>query len=98
MSMLSKLLHAIFDDKTLSEKEMAEKLDALEAAGSERLAWRTSVVDLLKLLKLPSDQTARMGLAEDLGVDNYRGLAADNDKLHKEVMHEVSKRYIPIPK
>jgi len=77
MSILSKIIHAIFDKKPMSEEEVARKLDTLEKGGTEHLSWRTSVVDLLKLLDLESSLEARKDLASDLGLLRFTGSAAE---------------------
>ena len=53
--------------------------------------WRTSIVDLMKLLQLDSDLTSRKELAKELG---YTGDTADsasmNIWLHKQVMAKLA--------
>src|ERR1700733_5116163 len=41
--------------------------DKAAAASGEKLAWRTSIVDLMKALKIDSSLTARKELAKELG-------------------------------
>ena len=41
-------------------------LDALAKKNKQKLNWRKSIVDLMKLLDLDSSQTARKKLAEEL--------------------------------
>ena len=43
------------------------KLESLAASNSQKLNWKTSIVDLLKLLDLDSSFTARKELATELG-------------------------------
>lgn len=53
--------------------------------------WRTSIVDLLKLLQLDSDLESRKGLARELGYTGDTGdSAAMNVWLHKEVMAKLA--------
>lgn len=53
--------------------------------------WRTSIVDLLKLLKLDSSLEARKGLADELGVHvGEPGSAEQNIALHKAVMKKLA--------
>ncbi|TRW17042.1 DUF3597 family protein [Glacieibacterium frigidum] len=53
--------------------------------------WRTSIVDLLKLLDLDSDMAARRELAEELGVHaGEHGSAEQNIALHKAVMAKLA--------
>lgn len=102
MSLLSRIIHAIFDDKRMTEEEVASKLDAAEKERLERLAWRTSIVDLLKLLELPSSMDDRAKLAHELGfgtpAKGFAGSASDNEELRKLVMDKIALKYIKIPK
>ena len=76
---------------------IAERLDAL-AVGS-RLKWRTSIVDLLKLLKLDSSLSARRELAADLGHEgDFDGTQAENTRLHRELLAALAAREIHLPK
>lgn len=53
--------------------------------------WRTSIVDLLKLLGLDSDMAARRELAEELGVHaGEHGSAEQNIALQKAVMAKLA--------
>lgn len=53
--------------------------------------WRTSIVDLLKLLKLDSSLEARKELADELGVHvGEAGSAEQNIALHKAVMKKLA--------
>jgi len=57
----------------------------------EKLAWRTSIVDLMKALDLDSSLNARKQLAKEL---NYTGDTNDsatmNVWLHKQVMTKLA--------
>jgi len=53
--------------------------------------WRSSIVDLLKLLKLDSSLEARKDLADELGVHvGEAGSAEQNIALHKAVMKKLA--------
>ncbi len=53
--------------------------------------WRTSIVDLLKLLDLDSSLTARKALGDELGVlVGEDGSAEQNIALHKAVMAKLA--------
>ena len=70
--------------------DVAPILDAMPGAAA--LNWRTSIVDLLKLLGLDSSLTARKELANELiytGNDEP-GSAAWNIWLHKQVMSRIA--------
>ncbi|MGH6684404.1 MAG: DUF3597 domain-containing protein [Pseudolabrys sp.] len=62
-----------------------------KAAAGERLAWRTSIVDLMKALGLDSSLTARKQLANEL---KYTGDTNDsatmNVWLHKQIMAKLA--------
>jgi hypothetical protein len=73
-------------------------LSALQAKSTERLNWKTSIVDLLKLLGLDSSLAARKELAAEL---HYSGStddsAAMNMWLHKEVMKKLAENGGKLP-
>jgi hypothetical protein len=64
-------------------------LDGLAAKNQQKLDWRHSIVDMMKLLGLDSGLSARKELAEEL---HYSGDTNDsalmNIWLHKQVMHK----------
>lgn len=63
----------------------------LAAKGNPDLNWRTSIVDLMKLLDIDSDLDNRKQLAEELGYTGARdGSAEMNVWLHKEVMRRLA--------
>ena len=60
--------------------------------------WRTSVVDLLKLLDLDSSLTARKALAQELNVHaGADGSAEQNIALHKAVMRKIAENGGKVP-
>ncbi|PVM70942.1 DUF3597 family protein [Caulobacter radicis] len=60
--------------------------------------WRSSIVDLLKLLKLDSSLEARKGLADELGVHvGEAGSAEQNIALHKAVMKKLAENGGQVP-
>jgi len=67
--------------------DVAAIVDKAAAAKGEKLAWRTSIVDLMKALDLDSSLAARKELAKEL---KYNGDTNDsatmNVWLHKQVM------------
>ena len=73
-------------------------LGGLQAKHAEKLNWKTSIVDLLKLLGLDSSLTARKQLAAELG---YTGStddsAAMNIWLHKQVMRKLAENGGQLP-
>src|SRR5689334_11850797 len=73
-------------------------LTDLESKNSQQLNWRTSIVDLMKLLNLDSNLQARRELAQEL---NYSGdmndSAAINTWLHKQVMQKLAENGGKVP-
>ncbi|MGX7894808.1 DUF3597 domain-containing protein [Tsuneonella sp. HG222] len=69
--------------------DVENHLDALP--GATNLNWRTSIVDLMKLIGVDSDYDSRKALAEEMGRSDYSGTAEDNVWLHRRVMQDLSK-------
>lgn len=65
--------------------------------GADRLNWRTSIVDLMKLINVDSDYDSRKALATEMGRDNYSGSAQDNVWLHQRVMQELANNGGEVP-
>jgi len=66
-------------------------LTALAEQNSEKLNWRTSIVDLMKLLGLDSSLGARKQLAEELDYSgDMNDSASMNIWLHKQVMIKLA--------
>lgn len=66
-------------------------LDQAVAAKKEKLAWRTSIVDLLKALDIDSSLTARKELAGELGyTGDTNDSATMNIWLHKQVIAKLA--------
>jgi hypothetical protein len=75
----------------MSQVDVAAVLSGLAAQNKEKLDWRRSIVDLMKLLKLDSSLAARKELAKEL---HYTGdmndSASMNIWLHKQVMQKLA--------
>jgi hypothetical protein len=75
----------------LSQIDVEAVLTKLAAQKREKLDWRRSIVDLMKLLDLDSSLGARKQLAKEL---NYTGDTDDsasmNIWLHKQVMNKLA--------
>jgi hypothetical protein len=76
----------------MSEVDVVSKLDGLAASSSEKLNWKVSIVDLMKLLGLDSSLTARKELATELGcpADKMSDSAQMNMWLHKTVLQKLA--------
>ena len=59
--------------------------------------WKTSIVDLLKLLDLDSSLNARKELATELNVPGEDGSAEKNMALHKAVMQKLAENGGKVP-
>jgi hypothetical protein len=71
--------------------DVAAIVDKAAAATGEKLAWRTSIVDLMKALNLYSSQAARKLLATELMyTGNMNDSAAMNVWLHKQIMQKLA--------
>jgi hypothetical protein len=71
--------------------DVEASLEKMAAANSQKLNWRTSIVDLMKLVGMDPSLENRKELARELG---YTGDTADsaamNIWLHKRVMKELA--------
>jgi hypothetical protein len=71
--------------------DIAEVLDGMAAKNGQTLHWRTSIVDLMKLVGIDSSLSARKELATEL---HYTGDQNDsagmNIWLHKQVMTKLA--------
>ena len=80
------------------EVDVEAVLESLAASNREKLNWRTSIVDLMKLLNIDSSLENRRELARELG---YTGSTDDtatmNIWLHKRVMEELRKNGGKVP-
>jgi hypothetical protein len=73
-------------------------LEALNARSSQKLNWRTSIVDLLKLVGLDSSVQHRQELATELGYTGDKNdSAAMNTWLHKAVMRKLAENGGKVP-
>ncbi|MFL9898919.1 DUF3597 domain-containing protein [Paraburkholderia fungorum] len=73
-------------------------LTKMQEGNGQQLNWRTSIVDLLKLLELDSSLDARKELASEL---HYSGSTEDsgtmNVWLHREVMQKLAENSGKVP-
>jgi hypothetical protein len=71
--------------------DVEESLSRQAASHSESLNWRTSIVDLMKLLGIDPSLANRKELAQELGyTGELNGSAEMNIWLHKAVMRELA--------
>jgi hypothetical protein len=81
-----------------AQVDVAAVLTDLASKNKEKLDWRQSIVDLMKLLNLDSSVSARKELAKEL---NYTGDITDSAKmniwLHKQVMIKLAENGGKVP-
>ena len=84
----------------MREVDVVAQLEQKAAASPQKLNWRTSIVDLLKLLDIDSSLTARKELATELGCPaNLMGDSAQmNTWLHKTVLAKLAANGGNVPK
>ena len=71
--------------------DVAAVLSNLAAQNKQKLNWRTSIVDLMKLLDLDSSLSARKQLAQELHfTGDMNDSASMNIWLHKQVMTKLA--------
>ena len=71
--------------------DVAAVLDGLAKQNKQKLNWRTSIVDLMKLLDLDSNSAARHHLADELHYPgDKKNSAKMNVWLHKQVMIKLA--------
>ncbi len=76
-----------------SSEAMAIALDKMAAQRPEKLDWRNSIVDLMKLTNQDSSLAHRERWAKELGYPGpYGGTAEMNNWLHKRVMADLAKK------
>lgn len=82
----------------MSEVDVAANLDRMAAENPQKLDWKHSIVDLMKLLDMDSSLSERKELAKEL---NYTGDMNDsatmNMWLHKQVMKKLAENGGKVP-
>jgi len=92
MSILSAIIHAIMGafSNHLTPAELEVELDKRAKLNPEKLDWRSSIVDLMKLTNQDSGLGARQELARELGyTGRLDGSAEMNIWLHTQVMKRL---------
>ena len=84
----------------ISAVDVVAKLEGLAASNPQKLDWKVSIVDLLKVLGLESSLEARKGLAAELGCpkEKMNDSAQMNMWLHKTVLQKLAENGGNIPK
>jgi hypothetical protein len=78
--------------KPIDVVDVVAQLEKLAAANPQKLNWKTSIVDLLKLLDIDSSFTARKELATELGcpAESMADSAKMNMWLHRTVLKKIA--------
>ena len=83
---------------TAERVDIEQVLDGLAAKNAQKLNWRTSIVDLMKLVGMDSTLAERKELADELGYTGDKNdSAAMNVWLHKEVMRKLEENGGKVP-
>ncbi|MFV0283281.1 MAG: DUF3597 domain-containing protein [Castellaniella sp.] len=85
--------------KAISVVDVVGQLEQKAAANAQKLNWKTSIVDLLKLLDMDSSLNARKELATELGcpADKMGDSAQMNMWLHKAVLARLAENGGNVP-
>jgi hypothetical protein len=83
---------------TMERVDVEQVLDGMATHNSQKLNWRTSIVDLMKLVGMDSTLQERRELADELGYTGDKGdTAAMNMWLHKQVMQKLAENGGKVP-
>jgi hypothetical protein len=86
-------------EKEVPMVDVMGKLEKMAEENPAKLNWKTSIVDLLKLLGIDSSYEARVELAKELGCpEDKMGESAEmNTWLHKAVLVEIAENGGNVP-
>lgn len=86
--------------QAMSDVDVVAKLESMAAASPQQLNWRTSIVDLMKLLGMDSSLAERKELATELGcpAEYMQDSAKMNVWLHKEVLRQIAENGGNVPR
>jgi len=74
----------------IQDVDVAGILDFMNEQRSQKLNWRTSIVDLMKLVGMESSLAERKQLADELGYTGDKSdTASMNIWLHKQVIQKI---------
>ena len=82
----------------ISEFDVIANLEEIDRTDGRNLNWRSSIVDLMKMLGMDASLQERKDLAMELGyTGELEGSAEMNIWLHKAVMRELAKNGGTVP-
>ena len=73
---------------SITADELAARIGNIP--GADKLNWQTSIVDLMKLVRIDPSYANRKELAIEMGNADYSGTAEDNIALHKTVLAKIA--------
>ena len=83
---------------SISSFDVAAQLESMAKSSTQKLDWRSSIVDLMKLVGIDSDITNRRALAHELGyTGDLNDSATMNIWLHKAVMQKLAENGGTVP-
>jgi hypothetical protein len=84
----------------MSDVDVTARLEKLAAGNPQKLNWRASIVDLMKLLGMESSLAERKELATELGypADQMSDTAKMNTWLHRQVLLKIAENGGNVPK
>jgi len=71
----------------ISADDVAARIGSIP--GADDLNWQSSIVDLMKLVRIDPSYENRKALAVEMGNTDYSGTAEDNIALHKAVLDQM---------
>jgi hypothetical protein len=85
------IVAAPVESVAISEVDVIAHLEEIDANDGRNLNWRSSIVDLMKMVGMESSLQERKDLAMELGyTGELEGSAEMNIWLHKAVMRELA--------
>ncbi|MEP6992217.1 MAG: DUF3597 domain-containing protein [bacterium] len=82
----------------MSSFDVSARLEEMASASSQKLDWKSSIVDLMKLVGIDSSMTNRKALAHELGFPgDTNDSASMNVWLHKAVMQKLAENGGTVP-
>jgi 3-oxoacyl-ACP reductase-like protein len=82
----------------MPEVDVEKVLSGMASHSSQKLDWRSSIVDLMKLLGIDSSMVNRRALATELGyTGDLNDSATMNTWLHKAVMRKLAENGGKVP-
>lgn len=89
------IIQAIFGRRPLTIIQLTDILDQKAKSAGEKLDWKMSVVDLMKLTGQDSSKANRIAMAKELGYPGQADASASmNTWLHQKIMEKLARERI----